>query len=114
MHLLTAITGNVIKYNKIPSDVIYVTDQYAVTLTLYLVGKFSIAVVMTSVYVYTAELFPTPHRHSLFAYCSMVGRLGSILAPLTPALVSAHCLLFYNWFYREPDMGELSAAFEGF
>ncbi|CAH2047621.1 unnamed protein product, partial [Iphiclides podalirius] len=56
------------------------------SLALYLIGKYSIAVVMTSVYVYTAELFPTKYRHSLFAFASMVGRLGSITAPLTPAL----------------------------
>ncbi|CAF4852861.1 unnamed protein product [Pieris macdunnoughi] len=56
------------------------------SLAVYLLGKYSIAVVMTSVYVYTAELFPTRHRHSLFAFASMVGRLGSITAPLTPAL----------------------------
>ncbi|XP_045449924.1 organic cation transporter protein-like [Melitaea cinxia] len=61
-------------------------DMYAVSLTVYLLGKYAIAVVMTSVYVYTAELFPTKYRHSLFAFASMVGRLGSITAPLTPAL----------------------------
>lgn len=43
---------------------------------------------MTSIYVYTAELYPTKYRHSLFAFSSMMGRIGSILAPLTPALVS--------------------------
>ncbi|KAM3955690.1 organic cation transporter protein-like [Aphomia sociella] len=55
------------------------------SLAVYLIGKYSIAVVMTSVYVYTAELFPTKYRHSLFAFASMIGRLGSITAPLTPA-----------------------------
>ncbi|KAJ8716899.1 hypothetical protein PYW07_003526 [Mythimna separata] len=55
-------------------------------LALYLFGKYCIAIVMTSVYVYTAELYPTKYRHNLFAFSSMVGRLGSITAPLTPAL----------------------------
>lgn len=58
------------------------------SLAMYLIGKYSIAVVMTSVYVYTAELYPTKYRHNLFAFSSMVGRLGSITAPLTPALVN--------------------------
>ncbi|XP_030020471.2 organic cation transporter protein isoform X2 [Manduca sexta] len=58
---------------------------YALSLTVYLIGKFSIAMVMTSVYVYTAELYPTKYRHSLFAFSSMVGRIGGIIAPLTPA-----------------------------
>ncbi|CAD0201597.1 unnamed protein product [Chrysodeixis includens] len=60
-------------------------DLYALSLTVYLIAKYAIAVVMTSVYVYTAELYPTKHRHSLFAYSSMMGRIGSMLAPLTPA-----------------------------
>ncbi|XP_059057460.1 organic cation transporter protein-like [Achroia grisella] len=56
------------------------------SLVVYLIGKYSISVVVTSLYVYTAELFPTKYRHSLFAFSSMVGRLGSITAPITPAL----------------------------
>ncbi|XP_050677880.1 organic cation transporter protein-like [Leptidea sinapis] len=59
-----------------------------VSLAVYLIGKYSIAMVMTSVYVYTAELYPTRYRHSLFAFSSMIGRIGSITAPLTPALAS--------------------------
>ncbi|XP_028040383.1 organic cation transporter protein-like [Bombyx mandarina] len=59
---------------------------YGLSLFLYLFGKYCIAIVMTSVYVYTAELYPTQYRHNLFAYSSMVGRIGSISAPLTPAL----------------------------
>ncbi|XP_026319079.1 organic cation transporter protein-like isoform X2 [Hyposmocoma kahamanoa] len=55
------------------------------SLTLYLIGKFSIAMVMTSVYLFTAELFPTKYRHTLLAFASMIGRVGSITAPLTPA-----------------------------
>ncbi|XP_060801636.1 organic cation transporter protein-like [Amyelois transitella] len=65
----------------------FMPDGHAgLSMAVYLVGKYSIAVVMTSVYVYTAELFPTKYRHSLVAFASMVGRLGSITAPLTPAL----------------------------
>ncbi|KAI5633329.1 major facilitator superfamily domain-containing protein [Phthorimaea operculella] len=58
------------------------------SMAVYLIGKYSIAIVMTSVYVYTAELFPTKYRHTLFAFSSMVGRLGSITAPLTPSLAT--------------------------
>ncbi|CAG9787567.1 unnamed protein product [Diatraea saccharalis] len=61
--------------------------QATLSLVLYLIGTYSIATVMTSIYVYTAELYPTRYRHSLFAFSSMMGRIGSILAPLTPALV---------------------------
>ncbi|KAJ0183561.1 hypothetical protein K1T71_001537 [Dendrolimus kikuchii] len=62
---------------------------YGVALTMFLIGKFSIAMVMTSVYVYTAELYPTKYRHNLFAFSSMMGRIGSIIAPLTPAFGAA-------------------------
>ncbi|KAL4709586.1 hypothetical protein ACJJTC_007317 [Scirpophaga incertulas] len=60
--------------------------HHKLSLALYLIGTYSISVVMTSVYVYTAELYPTKYRHSLFAFSSMMGRIGSIIAPLTPAL----------------------------
>ncbi|XP_050348948.1 organic cation transporter protein-like [Nymphalis io] len=62
---------------------------HGVSLTIYLIGKYSISMVISAIYVYTAELYPTKHRHSLFAFSSMVGRIGSILAPLTPALGAA-------------------------
>ncbi|CAH4036707.1 unnamed protein product [Pieris brassicae] len=68
-----------IAYIFIPSDV------YSVSLAVYLVGKFSIAMVMT----YTTELYPTKYRHTLFAFSSMMGRIGSVVAPLTPAFGAA-------------------------
>ncbi|XP_052741134.1 organic cation transporter protein-like [Bicyclus anynana] len=56
----------------------------ALRLSVYLLGKVAVTVAMTSVYLYTAELYPTQYRHSLLAFSSMVGRLGAIVAPLTP------------------------------
>lgn len=64
------------------------SGYYAASLSVYLIGKLSIASVVTALYIYTAEIYPTRYRHSLLAFSSMVGRVGSILAPLTPALVS--------------------------
>lgn len=64
-------------------------DLYAVSLAVYLVGKISISTVVTAIYMYTAELYPTKYRHNLFAFSSMVGRIGSIIAPLTPAIGAA-------------------------
>ncbi|CAB3251276.1 unnamed protein product [Arctia plantaginis] len=40
------------------------------------------------VYIYTSELFPTYTRNSMHAICSAVGRMGSLLAPQTPLLMS--------------------------
>ncbi|XP_021192618.3 organic cation transporter protein [Helicoverpa armigera] len=64
-------------------------DMFGLSLTVYLIGKSSISAVVTSLYMYTAELYPTQCRHNLFAYSSMVGRIGSITAPLTPAIGAA-------------------------
>ncbi|XP_066993627.2 solute carrier family 22 member 2 [Anabrus simplex] len=56
-------------------------------MVLFLFGKFSITIAFTTIYMYTAELFPTSLRHSLLGVCSMFGRLGSVVAPQTPLLV---------------------------
>lgn len=55
---------------------------------LYLVGKIAITQAFSGVYMYTSELFPTYTRNSMHALCSSVGRLGSLLAPQIPLLVS--------------------------
>ncbi|XP_023935701.2 solute carrier family 22 member 13-like [Bicyclus anynana] len=61
-------------------------DMTATRLIVYLLGKFTISTVMTSMYLYTSELYPTEYRHTLLAFSSMVGRVGSVVAPLTPVL----------------------------
>lgn len=61
-------------------------SMYILSLILYLIGKYCIGLVMTSVYLYTAELYPTRYRHSFLGFSSMLGRIGSVIAPLTPAL----------------------------
>lgn len=55
---------------------------------LYLLGKVAITQAFSGIYMYTSELFPTHARHSLLGFCSMVGRIGSIVAPQMPLLVS--------------------------
>lgn len=62
-------------------------ENYAPSLILYLTGKYCIGLVMTSLYLFTAELYPTRNRHSFLGWSSMLGRIGSIVAPLTPALM---------------------------
>lgn len=57
-------------------------------LILYMGGKWCITMSFSTIYIYTAELFPTNLRHSLLGICSMTGRMGSILSPQTPLLVS--------------------------
>ncbi|XP_031365454.1 solute carrier family 22 member 21-like isoform X2 [Apis dorsata] len=55
-------------------------------LILYMGGKWCITMSFSTIYIYTAELFPTNLRHSLLGICSMTGRMGSILSPQTPLL----------------------------
>ncbi|CAH2084362.1 unnamed protein product [Euphydryas editha] len=61
-------------------------DLYVPRLLIFLLGKFGISVVMTSNYLFTSELYPTEYRHTCLAFSSMIGRVGSITAPLTPVL----------------------------
>ncbi|CAH0397410.1 unnamed protein product [Chilo suppressalis] len=61
--------------------------MYALSLILFLAGKYFIGLVMTSLYLYTAELYPTRHRHSFLGFSSMLGRIGSVISPLTPPLM---------------------------
>lgn len=53
-----------------------------------MLGKFAITISFIVIYVITAEMFPTSVRHSMVSYSSTFGRIGSILAPQTPLLVS--------------------------
>ena len=59
-----------------------------VQLLLFLLGKFGITISFAVVFVFTAELFPTELRHSMLGTCAMLGRIGSVIAPQTPLLVS--------------------------
>ncbi|KAI5633326.1 sugar transporter domain-containing protein [Phthorimaea operculella] len=71
-------------------------DYKIVSLVLYMVGKFSIACVGTSLYVFTSELYPTQYRHRLVAFCSTMGRFGSLFAPLTPAFGEKIAFLLFG------------------
>lgn len=64
------------------------------SLILFFAGKCFIHHSFTCLYVYTSELWPTSLRHSMTGLCSMIGRIGSITAPLTPLLVNFRFFLF--------------------
>ncbi|XP_012264112.2 solute carrier family 22 member 5-like [Athalia rosae] len=55
-------------------------------LIIFLSGKFCITMSYRMVYIFTTEMFPTPLRNSLLSFCSMIGRIGSMIAPQTPLL----------------------------
>ncbi|KAJ8716905.1 hypothetical protein PYW07_003532 [Mythimna separata] len=68
---------------------------------LYLMGKMGATMTLNALYVYTAELFPTRARQRLLAACSTLGRVGAILAPLTPLLA------VYKWWLPTLLFGSL-------
>ncbi|XP_045459906.1 solute carrier family 22 member 3-like [Melitaea cinxia] len=53
---------------------------------VYFLGRFVSTFTFGTVYIYTSELFPTYSRNSMHALCSAIGRIGSIVAPMTPLL----------------------------
>ncbi|VVC33623.1 Sugar transporter, conserved site,Major facilitator superfamily domain,Major facilitator, sugar [Cinara cedri] len=64
------------------STVNIIPDEYAwIRLILFLGSKFAITMSFNTIYVFTAEMFPTELRMSLFGIASMFGRLGSMIAP---------------------------------
>lgn len=63
------------------------TQVYA-QMILFFIGKFAITSAFGILYVYTSEIFPTSMRNSMMSSCSMMGRIGSMLAPQTPMLVN--------------------------
>ena len=54
---------------------------------LSLVGKFGASAGFAVIYVYSAELFPTVMRNSGIGFCSLMARIGGILAPYIGDLV---------------------------
>ncbi|XP_045449934.1 organic cation transporter protein-like [Melitaea cinxia] len=64
----------------------FIQDYKIASLVVFLIGKTSISACFNAVYVYTSELVPTSARGSLVGTCSMLARVGTVLAPLTPLL----------------------------
>ena len=70
-------------------------DSGFLKLLLFLIGKSAITCSFGILYVYTSEIFPTCIRNSLMSICCMIGRVGSIIAPQTPLLVSCNAFDVY-------------------
>ncbi|KAG6446076.1 hypothetical protein O3G_MSEX004261 [Manduca sexta] len=60
------------------------------SIPLYLIGKWSVTLAYSSVYIYVSEVFPTNMRQTLISVCSTAGRIGSLIAPVTPLLSLYH------------------------
>ncbi len=66
-------------------SITFTTNLYAV-LTLAMIGKFCASAAYAIIYLYSSELFPTSVRNSLMGACSMMARIGAIVAPYTIGL----------------------------
>lgn len=51
-------------------------------------GRMSFVGCICIIFVYTTELFPTVIRNNGFSLCSIALRVGSMIAPLLPLMVS--------------------------
>ena len=56
-------------------------ENGAVRTTLALIGKFGATAAFNVAYLYTAEMYPTQIRSTAVGMCSMMSRIGGILAP---------------------------------
>ncbi|CAD0249195.1 unnamed protein product [Spodoptera exigua] len=67
----------------------FVPKGYAwLGLTLFMMFEMLATFSYNIVYMYTSELFPTYTRNSMHSICSAIGRVGSLVAPQTPLLMS--------------------------
>jgi OCT family organic cation transporter-like MFS transporter 4/5 len=63
------------------------------TTILTLVGKFGASASFAIVFIFTAELFPTPVRNSAIGLCSTSARIGGLMAPTIASLATTNPLL---------------------
>lgn len=64
----------------VPSDMQWLSTTFAI------IGKSNIAASFSVIYIYSAEIFPTPLRNSGIGVSSMCSRIGGILAPVVADL----------------------------
>lgn len=88
-----------ISINYVIAGVLLFTSTFVPTHYTFLIrvcfsiGMMSVSSSLAILYVFTAEIWPTAQRNTLMNICSMIGRIGSMLAPLTILLVSKHRFL---------------------
>lgn len=71
-----------------------VPAQYTILIRIcFSIGMMAASSTLAVLYVFTAEIWPTAHRNTLMNICSMVGRIGSMMAPLAILLVRESTIL---------------------
>lgn len=79
MYVLAAVS--VVATSTIPKEY-----SWAVLLC-FVVGKAAVTISFTGLYMFCAELWPTSIRSTVMNTCSMIGRIGSMVAPFVVVLV---------------------------
>lgn len=108
MYILSAIS--VIATSTIPKDY-----SWAILLC-FVVGKGATTIAFTGLYMFVAEQWPTSIRNTIMNTCSMIGRIGSMVAPMVVILVGIQKIfalkLFLDQFlfYSLPILFLLSAG----
>lgn len=69
-------------------------DEIHWRLIMLILVKFGVSIAFTILYLYTSELFPTCLRQSCMNSCNTFGRVGAVLAPQIPLLVSFFFIYF--------------------
>ncbi|XP_056141478.1 organic cation/carnitine transporter 2 [Lampris incognitus] len=77
---------------------------HELTLALVMIGKFGFTMAFSTVYIYTAEIYPTVLRNMGIGICSSAARIGSITAPYIIFLGT------YNKFLPYVIMGGLTVV----
>lgn len=82
-------------------------------LLLFLSSKYTITMAFNSMYVFTAEMFPTELRMSLFGIASMFGRMGSMIAPQMSLLVCVEIpyICVYIFFFQKTTYSDMIKSY---
>lgn len=67
------------------------------TLILFFSSKCFSMMSFIALYIHTSEIWPTSLRHTMMGLSSTFGRVGGIVAPLTPLLVSNRWISTFLW-----------------
>lgn len=65
----------------------FLSSRAIMQLILFVIGKATLTTVLVSLYTYTSELWPTTVRNLMVNICSMLGRIGAVLASFTVLLM---------------------------
>jgi len=105
----------IICYYHKPHYQIFIVNFFSKTafllikLLIFLISKLAISVAFSVIYILTVEIFPTRMRATLLSVCSMIGRVGSMVAPQVMLLVRkmSHYIMSQRSDYERPVKSRL-------